>query len=143
VHVIWVGMLMAALCLIGGEYSWMGSGDGPGHSEGYFRTVVFTIVTLTQMAHVLAIRSGTESLFRAGLLSNKPLLGAVSLTILLQLAIIYAPLLQGFFQTVPLSAKDLLIAMALSAVVFVAVEIEKALIRARAGRKLAAGNNAF
>jgi Ca2+-transporting ATPase len=136
VHVIWVGLLMATLCLLGGKYSWLGSGGGSEHHEEYYRTTVFTIVTLTQMAHVLAIRSGIESVFRAGLFSNKPLLGAVSLTILLQLAIIYTPWLGGFFQTVPLSAKDLLIAAALSAVVFVAVEIEKALFRRKARRSL-------
>jgi Ca2+-transporting ATPase len=142
VHVIWVGLLMAALCLIGGEYSWLGSGGDSENHEQYYRTVVFTIVTLTQMANVLAIRSGTESLFRAGLLSNKPLLGAVSLTILLQLAIIYTPWLQGFFKTVPLSAKDLLIATALSAVVFVAVEIEKVFFRRKASYKQMAINDA-
>jgi Ca2+-transporting ATPase len=136
VHVIWVGLLMGVLCLLGAEYSWLGSGGGSEHHEQYYRTVVFTIVTLTQMAHVLAIRSGNESLFRAGLFSNKPLLGAVSLTILLQLAIIYTPWLQEFFQTVPLSAHDLLIATALSAVVFVAVEIEKAFFRRKGRRSL-------
>ena len=141
-HVIWVGLLMAGLCLVGGEYSWLGSGGGSERHEDYFRTVVFTIVTLTQMAHVLAIRSGTESLFRAGLLSNRPLLGAVSLTILLQLAIIYIPWLQGFFKTVGLSAKDLLVAAALSAVVFVAVEMEKAFFRKKARRKPLAANDA-
>ncbi|MCY2929794.1 MAG: cation-translocating P-type ATPase [Planctomycetota bacterium] len=132
VHVIWVGLLMALLCLLGGGLSWFTDGGGSEHREAYYRTVVFTLVTLTQMAHVLAIRSGKESLFRAGLFSNKPLLGAVSLTILLQLAIIYTPWLQGFFQTVPLSAKDLLIAAGLSSVIFVAVEIEKAFSRRKA-----------
>jgi len=136
VHVIWVGLLMAALCLIGGEYSWLGDGGGSEHHESYYRTVVFTIVTLTQMAHVLAIRSGTQSLFRAGLFSNKPLLGAVCLTILLQLGIIYLPWVQGFFQTVALSVKDLLIAAALSAAVFAAVEIEKAFFRRTAAKSL-------
>jgi Ca2+-transporting ATPase len=136
VHVIWVGLLMALLCLLGGGYSWLGSGGGSEHHEQYFRTFVFTIVTLTQMAHVLAIRSGNESLFRVGLFSNKPLLGAVSLTVLLQLAIIYTPWLQGFFQTVPLSATDLVIATALSTVVFAAVEVEKVLSRRKVRRSL-------
>ena len=43
------------------------------------------------MSHVIAIRAGDESLFKVGLLSNKPLLGAVILTFVLQLMAIYAP----------------------------------------------------
>ena len=131
VHVVWVGLLMGVLCLLGGEYSWLGSGGGSEHHEQYFRTMVFTIVTLTQMAHVLGIRSGNESLFRAGLFSNKPLLAAVTVTVLLQLAIIYTPWLQGFFLTVPLAGIDLLIAAALSSIIFVAVEVEKIVLRRR------------
>ena len=81
------------------------------------------------MAHVLAIRSGVQSLFRVGLLSNKPLLAAVSLTVLFQLLLIYTPFCQRFFETVSLSAADLVIAIALSSTVFVAVEIEKLFLR--------------
>ena len=132
VHVLWVGLLMAALSLWGAGLYWFGAGEQTNHQERYFRTLVFTIVALTQMAHVLAIRSGTESLFRSGLFSNKPLLGAVLATILLQLAIVYTPWLQGFFQTVPLTARDLFVAAGLSSVIFVAVEIEKGLLRFRA-----------
>jgi Ca2+-transporting ATPase len=128
VHVLWVGLLMALLCIIGGACSWFGPllpGQTAEDHERYFRTVTFTIVTLTQMAHVLAIRSGRTSLFRAGLLSNKYLVGAVGLTILLQAALIYAPFLQKPFQMVPLRAADLGLCVLLSSVVFWAVELEK------------------
>lgn len=42
--------------------------------------MVFTVPTLSQLAHVLAIRSEQHSLFSIGLLSNGLLLGAVVLT---------------------------------------------------------------
>ena len=42
-------------------------------------TMVFLTLTFTQMAHVLAVRSEHDSLFRIGLLSNKALLAAVAL----------------------------------------------------------------
>jgi Ca2+-transporting ATPase len=131
IHVVWVGLLMAALCILGGGLYWFGLEAPGGDHERYFRTIVFTVVTLTQMAHVLAIRSGTESLFRSGLFSNLPLLGAVGATILFQVAIVYTPWLQGFFKTVPLSVQDVAICCALSSVVFVAVEIEKMVFRIR------------
>ena len=52
----------------------------------HWQTMVFTVLTLSQMGNVLAIRSERESLFRQGLFSNLPLLGAVLLTFGLQMA---------------------------------------------------------
>jgi len=83
------------------------------------------VLCLAQLAHVLAIRSERESLFTQGLWSNRPLLGAVCLTLVLQLATIYVPALRDVFKTEPLSAGELALAVAVAAVVFVAVEIEK------------------
>ena len=37
--------------------------------------MTFTVLALSQLGHVLAIRSERDSLFRIGLLSNPPLLG--------------------------------------------------------------------
>jgi Ca2+-transporting ATPase len=87
--------------------------------------MVFTVLSLSQMGHVLAIRSERESLFTQGLFSNKPLLGAVLLTIGLQMAVLYVPVLQPIFKTEALSCDELLFCLALSSVVFFVVEIEK------------------
>jgi hypothetical protein len=84
---------------------------------------------LSQLAHVLAIRSDRESLFTLGLLSNAPLTAAVALTVALQLAVIYVPTLNEMFRTEPLSAGELAIAVASSTLVLVAVEIEKCVKR--------------
>jgi Ca2+-transporting ATPase len=74
---------------------------------------------------VLAIRSERDSLFRQGLFSNKPLLGATLLTFALQMAVLYTPALQPIFKTETLSLNELLFCLALSTVVFLVVEIEK------------------
>jgi Ca2+-transporting ATPase len=68
-------------------------------------------------------------LFRQGVWSNLPLLGAVVLTFVLQLGTIYLPLARPIFRTERLSASELALALALSAVVFIAVEMEKWMIR--------------
>jgi len=96
--------------------------------------MVFTTLTLSQMGHALAIRSSRDSLFKIGLFSNKALLGAVLLTFVLQLAVVYIPLLQGLFKTVALPPGDLLISLLLSTVVFWGVELEKWFLRRQQGK---------
>jgi Ca2+-transporting ATPase len=93
--------------------------------------MVFTVLCLSQMGHVLAIRSERESLFSQGIFSNKPLLGAFALTLALQMATIYVPALNPVFKTEPLSATELGITLLMSSVVFVAVEVEKLVLRRR------------
>jgi Ca2+-transporting ATPase len=91
--------------------------------------MVFTVLTFSQLGHVLAVRSERESLFRQGIWSNRPLIGAVLLTVAVQLAIIYVPWLNRIFETAPLSGAELAFCLLASAVVFVAAEIEKLLVR--------------
>ena len=92
-------------------------------------TIVFTVLTLSQMGHALAVRASRESLFKIGLLSNVALLGSVSLTLALQLAVIYVPFLQRLFQTRALSLSELAICFVLSTIVFWAVEAHKLWMR--------------
>jgi Ca2+-transporting ATPase len=118
VHAVWVGLLMAGLTL--GTQAWLVHAGST-----RWQTMAFTVLCLAQLAHVLAIRSERESLFKLGLFSNAPLLGAVCLTLALQLATVYVPGLDDVFMTEPLSVAELALAVAAAAVIFVAVEIEK------------------
>ncbi|OPZ75217.1 MAG: Calcium-transporting ATPase [Actinobacteria bacterium ADurb.Bin444] len=93
--------------------------------------MLFTVLTLSQMFHVMAVRLDRESLFVAGPLSNPLLFGAVILTLLLQFALIYVPFLQDVFDTVALSVSHLLIAFALSSIIFWMIEMQKWLERRR------------
>ena len=123
-HMIWVGLLMGLVSLGMGFWAWqVGRPD--------WQTMIFTTLTLSQMGHVLAIRSSRDSLFKIGLFSNKALLGAVLLTFILQMAVVYVPFLQAIFKTVALPPVDLLISLVLSTVVFWAVELEKWFLRRR------------
>jgi Ca2+-transporting ATPase len=123
-HVLLIGLLMGVVSL-GTGYWYLSRGDAG------WQTMVFMTLTLSQMGHVLAIRSDRDSLFRQGMLSNKSLLGAVALTFILQLLVVYTPFLQEFFKTTALSAKDLALCLILSSIVFWCVELEKWLIRHR------------
>jgi Ca2+-transporting ATPase len=127
-HVVWVGTLMALVSLATGLWY---SQTAP----EIWQTMVFTTLTLSQLSHVMAIRSGDESLFKVGPLSNKPLLAAVALTFVLQLSAIYAPFFQRFLETEALPLADLAIAGALSTIIFWAVEAEKWLARRNSSDK--------
>lgn len=121
-HIIWAGLLIGGVSLAAQAWAIEYAGDS-------WQTMVFTVLTFAQLAHVLSIRSETQSLFRIGLLSNPALLAAVLITTGLQLCVIYLPPLQGVFKTSALSLQELGICCALASLVFVAVEIEKLLVR--------------
>jgi Ca2+-transporting ATPase len=121
-HVLWVGLLMGGVSLFSEAWALH---LGPAR----WQSVPFTVLSLSQLGHVLAIRSERDSIFRQGFRSNLPLLGAVLLTVALQLATLYLPALNAVFRTVPLALPELFVCLALSTVPFIAVEIEKLLIR--------------
>jgi Ca2+-transporting ATPase len=124
VHILWVGLLMGAVSLL--TQSWFLK-----TGQAHWQTMVFTVLCLSQMGHVLAIRSERESLFSQGIFSNKPLVGAFLLTFVLQMATIYVPQLNSIFKTTPLTFGQLAVTLALSSVVFLAVELEKLIKRRR------------
>ncbi len=121
-HAVWVGLLMAAVVL--GLQAWTIH-----IQDGHWQTMVFTTLCLLQLGHAMAIRSEHASLFTQGVLSNKPLFMAVIATIGLQLTTVYVPALNPVFKTAPLSAGELGLVLALSSVVFFAVELEKLIKR--------------
>ncbi len=118
IHVLWVGLLMGAVCLGTQAYA-------IAHDDPKWQTYVFTVLCFSQMGHVMAIRSERFFLFRQGLFTNPALLGAVALTFVLQIAIIYLPPLQNVFRTEALSWQELGACILVSLVVFHAVEVEK------------------
>ena len=95
----------------------------------FLQTVVFTVLTFSQLVHAMVIRSTRQSLFSLGLFSNPALLFTLLFTIGLQLLVIYVPVLNLVFHTTPLSSLELAVCLSLPLVVLVAVESEKWLVR--------------
>ena len=118
IHILWVGFLMGVVTL--GIQAWAI------HNQGtHWQTMAFTVLCFSQLGHVLAIRSDWKSFFKIGLFTNIPMLVAVSITVALQLLIIYLPFCNEIFKTSPLTYFELAITLAASSIVFWAVEIEK------------------
>jgi Ca2+-transporting ATPase len=115
---IWVGVLIGVLVLGLGAWYYFGG-------RANWQTMVFTALAFAQIGQALATRSSHSSLFTIGLRSNPLMLAMVIAVTLLQLAVIYFPPMEAFFDTDPLSLLDLLVAVGVGLVVFTAIEIEK------------------
>jgi P-type Ca2+ transporter type 2C len=89
------------------------------------RTLTFTILVAAQLFHAFNNRSERRSLFEIGFLTNKPLLGAVALSGLLQAAIVLTPPLHPIFDVVPFDAEHWLLAVGIGILPLVAMEIWK------------------
>lgn len=105
-----------------------GSGSLP-----YAQTMAFTTVVLYSLFVVFNARSDKQSAF-VGLFSNKWLWGAVLLSFLLQVAVVYVPILQQAFSTVSMSLDDWLLCAAVASSVLWLRELSKIIVRAKEGR---------
>jgi Ca2+-transporting ATPase len=125
----WIGLVMGALSL-GVGYSYWRSNPTTVYDSSW-GTIVFTVLTLSQIGNAVAMRSTRDSIFRTGLLSNRAMLASVALTFVLQLAVVYTPFLQRTFRTTALSLGELAMCVVLSTTVFWAVEAHKWFQRVR------------
>ena len=63
------------------------------------RTVAFTTIVILEMVRVTMIRSQYELSF----FSNRYLIGAIFISIMLQMIVVYVPFMNVIFKTTPLS----------------------------------------
>ena len=99
-----------------------------GHPERW-KTMVFTMLCLSQMGHAIAVRSSSRLTIEMNPFSNVYVWGAVLVTTVLQLMLIYVEPLRLFFGTQVLNATELAICFGFSTLLFVWVELEKLFIR--------------
>lgn len=121
-HILWVGLAVGGLSI--GMLAWSVERE-----VGYWQTSVFTVLVFSQLFHSLVVRSDKESIFTLGVFSNKPMLIAIGVTVLLQLMVVYTPAFNRVLHTQPLPLSELIICIAVSSIVLWAVEGEKYLIR--------------
>ena len=136
IDIAFIGIIMAAVTLIGMDMHLEGGlftdrSIGGTHEFQMIeaRTMGFTILVFAQLFNAIASRSARQSAF-VGLFSNKWLWGAVGLSVVLQLVVIYVPFLNSAFGTTPLGPWAWVECICLAAVVLIASEIYKAIMRA-------------
>jgi len=134
-YMIRVGIIFAILTIA--MMSWAyGYTHSPGHrNPDAWKTMVFTTLCLAQMGHAIAIRSNTQLTLELNPLTNVFVWGAVIVTTILQLMLIYVPPLRAFFGTHYLTGFELLVCFGFSALMFVWIEMEKLFLRIYKSRK--------
>jgi Ca2+-transporting ATPase len=99
--------------------------------------MAFTTLVFFSLFTVFNARSDEQSAFHA-LFGNKWLWGAVLLSFLLQVAVIYLPLLQRVFSTTALSWRDWVLCAAIASSVLWVRELSKLIARRAHARELRA-----
>jgi Ca2+-transporting ATPase len=131
--IFFVGAIMAAGTLYVLDASLPGGMvEGTGNMR-YAQTMTFTTLMLFQIFNVFNARSDERSAF-AGLFHNRWVWGAVLLSLLLQVAVIYISFLQQTFSTVQLSFGDWLRCAAVASSVLWLRELGKLVRRATSRR---------
>jgi len=126
--IVEIGLLMSVLVLI--AFFWAGK------DVDHARTIAFSTLVFVQLAHTVNCRSERRSIFRVGIFSNMYLVGAVLLSLSLQLAVVYVPWLQPLFRTMPLGLSDWILIVVLSLCIVGFGELRKAMKRSAEPRKL-------
>lgn len=121
------GAIMGALTLVAfrvGEHLYP---DSLMHAQ----TMAFVVLAVSQLFYSLSVRNPKKTLFEIGPLTNKYLLGAICVGILLQLSIISIPPIAQIFKVYTLTARDWGFVILLSLIPFILNELIKILFRKR------------
>ena len=141
---IGVVMMIGTLAVLdayypGGLFSPLAKGDAPNiGDETYARTMAFTTLMMFQLFNVFNCRSDWRSAF-SGMFDNRWLIGAVLLSLVTHILVVYVPVLQTAFHTTALSASDWLVATAMAATLLAIMEAAKLVLRGHRERVPGAG----
>lgn len=122
-QVLWLGSLIALICLGIGFYFFV-----PEQPESRtWQTMIFATIGFSQVWNALGLRASGHSIF--SFKTNPLFIILTTVTIGLQLLVIYLPPLQKIFGLVSLSPTNLAISFGLGTLTFLAIQIEKRILR--------------
>jgi Ca2+-transporting ATPase len=93
--------------------------------EAAWQTLLFTSIAFAELAGGFAMRSERTSLRRLGPFTNRPLVGAVALTIALQVLLVVTPFARDVLGLAPLEPSHWVLAVGIALAYLGAVELEK------------------
>jgi magnesium-transporting ATPase (P-type) len=138
-----LGLISAALVMAGfyltlRHAGWHpGAATGPGsplnHAYRQATTVTWLGIVACQVGTAFAVRTSHASLRSVGVFSNRYLLGAIAIALAFAAALIYAPALNSFFGTAPLTGAQLATVAPFPFIVWGADELRRLLLRRHRG----------
>jgi Ca2+-transporting ATPase len=102
---------------------------GMTRSQELAESMAFVTLTLAELPIAYTSRSERYPLYRLGIFSNKWMQGAVGLSIVLTLLVIYVPFLNRPFNTVPLTPEHWAIILPLAILPAITAEVSKFFVR--------------
>jgi Ca2+-transporting ATPase len=114
------GAVLTVLTLVPAYLLWDAGDDA-------WQRVLFTSIAFVELAGGFAMRSERVSLRRLGAFGNRALIGAVTLTVVLQVLLVLVPVVRDVLSLEPLSEAHWLLVVAIALAYLVAVELDKAL----------------
>jgi Ca2+-transporting ATPase len=141
-HIILGGLLIGILTIAAFWYGFYEHGFSPFNDSApvntveYARTMAFMVLVMSQLFYALALRNSSKSIFQIGVFTNKYLIGAIVLGIMLQLIVIGLPAMQSAFhlQMLDLRAWGIVITLGLIPLLF--NEIFKIFIRVKSKKNI-------
>ena len=119
------GLMLGLIALGAFSYSLYGL-----HQElDQARTVAFTVMVVAQLVHVFNCRSERLSLFQLGVGTNRALVWAFVLSLVVQVAVLTVPAIAPIFKVAPLPIEDWVLMGAMGLLPFLLMELIKALRR--------------
>jgi len=129
------GIMIGALTIVAFWYGYYHHGHSPYDSNipeavhTYARTLAFLTIIICQLLYSLACRNPSKTLFRLGVFSNRYLIGAVVVGVLLQFVVMWVPVLHDAFKLQTLDADGWLVVAVLGSIPYVLSELRKLFIR--------------
>jgi magnesium-transporting ATPase (P-type) len=134
-----LGLISATLVMTGfflalRHAGWQpGAPTGPGtplnHAYRQATTVAWLGIVACQVGTAFAVRTDHASLRSVGVFTNRPLLAGIAVALAFAAALIYVPILQGFFGTAALTPAQLAIVAPFPVIVWGADETRRMLMR--------------
>jgi Ca2+-transporting ATPase len=121
------GLLLLVLTFVPVYLLWSGGDDA-------WQTVLFTAIAFAELAGGFAMRSERVSVFTLGFFTNRALVGAVALTVVLQVLLVVVPWTRDILDLHPLEAWHWALVVGIALTYFAAIELEKFLVNARRRR---------
>ncbi|MBM3119397.1 MAG: cation-translocating P-type ATPase [Chloroflexi bacterium] len=119
-YLTWAGVWTALVALAVFLWAW---NSGKDHLEA--QSMCFVTLILVQFFNAFNCRSLEHSLFKIGPFANRWLLLAIGWECIMLSLVVYLPILQGPFNTYPLTLADWLIAILSASTIFIVAEVYK------------------